>query len=214
MNCCRAGPCEETFKPRFAQKSLERYRKKGLGEHERLMVASAVANGVDGARVLEIGGGIGAIQAELLAAGALQGEIIELVSAFEPYAHELARAKGLEGRSSFRVADILSEPAAADPADVVVLNRVVCCSPEGVALAGAAGRLTRSTLLLSFPRDVVWVRAGIRLLNAGLWLARRSFRVFVHPRTALVAAAEAEGMQVGDSGCGALWEWAAFRRAA
>jgi hypothetical protein len=71
------------FKPRFARKSFRRYRRKGLDKIERGMVASISAGGLDGARILEIGGGIGTIQAELLAAGASRGEIVELVSAYE-----------------------------------------------------------------------------------------------------------------------------------
>ena len=84
-SCCRAGPCEQIFKPRLARKSLERHRKKGLDDLEQRMVAAASAAGLDGARVLEIGGGIGTLQSELLASGAAQGEIVELVSAWEPY---------------------------------------------------------------------------------------------------------------------------------
>lgn len=178
------------------------------------MVASVSTGMLDGARVLEIGGGIGRIQAELLDAGADQGEIIELVSAYEPYARELAQEKGLEGRTSFHVVDILEEPDAVEQADVVILNRVVCCSPDGVALAAAAGRLARQALVLSFPRDLFWVRAGVRMLNAGLWLTRNPFRVYVHRPAALFAAAEAEGVHVGEGGHGAFWQWAALRRAA
>src|SRR5262245_51771006 len=101
--CCRSRVCEEMFKPRKARSTLRRYRKKGLDGLERQMVSSASAQPLTGARVLEIGGGIGTIQAELLAAGATSGEVIELVSAYEPCARELARDKGIEHRSTFRV---------------------------------------------------------------------------------------------------------------
>jgi magnesium-protoporphyrin O-methyltransferase len=65
---------------------------------------------------------------------------------------------GLEGRTSFRIVDILEEPDAIEPADIVVLNRVVCCSADGVDLAVAAAQLARQTLVLSFPRDVICER--------------------------------------------------------
>jgi hypothetical protein len=202
------------FKPRFARRSLERYRKKGLDGLEQQMVASAVGSGVAGARVVEIGGGIGCIQAELLEAGAEQGEVVELVPAYEPFASELAREKGLEGRTAFRVVDILERPDAVAPADIVVLNRVVCCSPDGVALTAAAGRLARRALVLSFPRDVLWIRVAVWMLNGGLWLTRNPFRVFVHRPAALLAAAEAEGVHIDGGDRGAFWQWAALRRAA
>ena len=83
-------------------------------------------------------------------------------------ARELARERGIEERTSFRVADVLESPESVEEADVVLLNRVVCCSPDGIALAGRAAGLTRRTLVLSFPRDVLWVRAGLRLVNIGM----------------------------------------------
>jgi 2-polyprenyl-3-methyl-5-hydroxy-6-metoxy-1,4-benzoquinol methylase len=212
MSCCRSGPVEQMFRPETARQSLDSYRKKGLGVLSRRMVAAAVGGGLEGARVLDVGGGIGAIQAELLESGAERGEIVELVASYEEPALELAREKGLEGRVSYRVADILESPEAVDPADVVILNRVVCCSPDGVDLAEAAARLTRRTLVLSFPRDVFWARAGVRLLNAGLWLMRRSFRVFVHPTRSLIAATEGEGLRVVERGRDTFWEFVALGR--
>jgi magnesium-protoporphyrin O-methyltransferase len=162
--------------------------------------------------VLEIGGGIGAIQTELLAAGAATGEVVELVGAYEPYAGELARERGLDARSSFVVADILEQPDSVEPAEIVVLNRVVCCSPDGVELTAIAARLTRRTLVLSYPRDVFWMRAAIGAMNAGFRILRRSFRTFVHPPEALAAAAESAGLVRTESGRGAAWEFAAFAR--
>ena len=200
------------FRPRVARRSLAQYRKKGHGRLEREMIAAASADGLAGARVLEIGGGIGTIQAELLEAGAEHGEVIELVQAWEPYARELARDKRLDDRTSFRVADVLDDPEAADPADVVVMNRVVCCSPDGIRLAGIAARLARRTLVFSFPRDTVWIRSGLRVVNGAMRLLGRSFRVFAHPREALLAAAQAEGLTIAESGGGAVWEFAALRR--
>jgi len=196
----------------MARRSLERVRSKGLDGLEREMVAAAAAGGLAGARVLEVGGGIGAMQAELLEAGADRGEIVELVAAWEPYAVELARERGLAGRTAFSVVDILERPEAVAPADVVVLNRVVCCSPDGVELTGEAARHTRRALVLSFPRDVFWVRPFIRGLNAWMWLLRRSYRAFVHPPSALIAAAESEGLRRAAEGRGRLWEYAALVR--
>jgi len=202
------------FSPRMARRSLKRYRERGLDEVEQGMVAAGKAGGLDGARVLEIGGGIGALQAELLEAGAEEGEIVELVSAWEPYARELAREKGLEQRVEFRVADVIEEPAGVEPADVVLLNRVVCCSPDGVRLAGVAATLARRTLVLSFPRERFLVRVGLGLVNGGMRAFGRSYRTFLHPRALLVAAAEGEGLTLAEADRGFLWEFVALRRPA
>ena len=91
----------------MARRSLERYRRRGLDALERGMVATVDSDELAGARVLEIGGGIGAIQTELLAAGADSGEVVELVAAYRPYARELAQEKGLAERTTFRVENAL-----------------------------------------------------------------------------------------------------------
>ena len=200
------------FKSRAARKTLRRYRKKGLDPIERLMVASVPRAELNNARVLEVGGGIGTIQAELLRAGASQGEIVELVSAYEPYARELARAEGIESRSSFRIADVLDHPETVADADIVVLNRVVCCSPDGPRLTRAAARLASRVLLVSYPRDRLLVRLFMRMMNGALQMIGRSFRVFLHPPASLYDAAHTEGLVIGETGRGFVWEFTAFRR--
>jgi len=200
------------FKPAVARRNLRRYLKKGLGAIERQLVAAIPARDIAGARVLEIGGGIGALQSELLAKGAGTGEIVELVSAYEPYAQELAAAKGFQGRSRFRVADVLDAPGAVAPAGIVILNRVVCCSPEGVRLAGVAARLADRMLILSFPRNRWLIRLGAKTLNGMMQILGRSFRVYLHPRSALLAAAEGAGLAFAQTGTSFAWEFAAFQR--
>ena len=213
MSCCRSGACEQMFSRRAARRSLERYRSKGLDEIERRIVASAKETGIQGARVLEIGGGIGVVQAELLEVGAATGEVVELVGTYEPYARELASDKGLSDRVTFRVVDLVEDPDDVEPADVVVLNRVVCCSPDGIELTGIAGRLARRTLVLSYPRDVVWVRLGVGLINLGQRLFGRSFRAFVHSPAKLRAAVEEQGLRATDLGRTAFWEYSTLERA-
>ncbi len=149
------------------------------------MVSAATAAGVEGASVLEIGGGIGKLQAEVILAGAVRGEVVELVAAFEPYADELARRKGIADRTSFRVVDLLEAPEEAEEADLVLLNRVVCCSPDGVVLAGIAAGLTRRRLAMSFPRDLALVRVAVAAQNLVFRVLGKAFRAFVHsPRRA------------------------------
>jgi magnesium-protoporphyrin O-methyltransferase len=200
------------FKPSVARNNLKRYGKKGPGAIERRLLASIPAKELEGGRILEIGGGIGVILAELLMAGAQSGEIVELVSGYEPYARELARDKGLEARTRFRVADIMEEPERVARATIVVLNRVVCCSSEGVQLTEQAARLAERVLILSFPRDRFLVRLFVRAVNGIQRLIGRSFRVFLHPRTSLYAAAQTHGLAPAASGQTVAWEFAVMRR--
>jgi hypothetical protein len=178
----------------------------------RSLARRAAAQGVEGATVLEIGGGVGQVALELLKAGAGSAEVVELLPDYEPFVRELAAEAGVGGRMSFRTADLVADPTAAAPVDVVVMNKVVCCTPDGIALAGIAASLARRALVLSFPRQVWWARAGLGTVNFYLRLRRRRFRVYVHPQAAIEGAIEAHGLARVSERNGPLFRIAAFER--
>lgn len=210
--CCRSGPCEELFSPRIAAWNLRDYQRHGLGRLEQRVLSLLPPASVTQARVLEIGGGVGALQAELLKRGAASGEVVELVNAYRPFALELARHAGVADRSSFRIADVLGDPDAVDPADIVMLNRVVCCSAEGPALVAAAAGLTKDTLWLSYPRASLAARWLARVQHAVFRLLGRRFRFYVRSERTILAAAESAGLTVTVRERGAVWEYALLRR--
>jgi magnesium-protoporphyrin O-methyltransferase len=212
-SCC-SGESLDIFGERSARRELRRYLRKGLGgDDARQMAGWAEDTGLDGATVVEVGGGIGQVQAELLRRGAAHGTVVEVVDAYAGAAAELARATGIAGKSTFLLADLLETPEAVEPADIVVLRRVVCCSPDGPALLGAAAGKARRTLLASYPRDRVITRAFVRVQNGLFALLRRRFRVYVHPPGRLEEAASAHGLCRARVARGAIWETVQFERA-
>jgi hypothetical protein len=209
-SCCAAGSLD-IFSEKSARRELRRYLRKGLGGSDaRLIAAWAEESGLRGATVVEIGGGIGQIQAELLRRGAARGTVVEVVPAYEGPAAELARAVAVADRSSFVVADLLEEPEAVEPADIVVLRRVVCCSPDGPELLGIAATKSRRGLVASYPRDRAPIRAVARLQNAALALVRKRFRLFVHPPEELRRAVAAHGLERSRVSRSLVWETAQF----
>jgi hypothetical protein len=211
MSCCPEYGCDEFFGERFARRSAARYRRKGLAKTPRTLFDFLSRRGLAGRAVLEVGGGVGALAAELVKAGAERGELLEVSAAYEPFARELFRDAGVD--VDFRLTDLVSDGAGAEPADLVVLNQVVCCTPDGPQLLGAAARLTRVALAFSYPRERATFRLLARLQNLFFRLRGRSFRVFVHPRRALVGAAEAAGLRLVHEGGGFVWATAGFERA-
>jgi magnesium-protoporphyrin O-methyltransferase len=179
----------------------------------RALARRASARGLEDATVLEIGGGIGEVLLQLLAGGAREGEVVELVPAYEEEAAALAAEAGVGERASYRTADLVAEPAARRAADVVVLNKVVCCTPDGIELAGIAAGLSRRTLVLSYPRGVWWSRAAFGAANVVFRLRYRRFRVFVHSPEELQATVERQGLEHASTRDGPLFRIAAFERA-
>jgi magnesium-protoporphyrin O-methyltransferase len=209
---CACDGCDAMFGEKGARRSVARYLKDGLGDEARLLADWAAEGGLEGASVLEVGGGVGQLQAELLRRGAAAGTVVELVAAYEPYAAELAAAAGVAERSSFVLADLTAGGGEVPAADVVVLRRVVCCSPRGIELLGAAAARTRRVLVASYPRRSWWVRAVVRAQNAVFALLRREFRAYVHDPAALEAAAREGGLTPTHHRRGLVWESVAFAR--
>jgi magnesium-protoporphyrin O-methyltransferase len=201
----------DIFDEKAARRALRRYLANGLGGADALQIAEwAGEGGLDGVSVVEIGGGIGQIQAELLRRGAAAGRVVEVVADYEAPAGELARAADVAERSSFELADLLEEPEGIEPADIVVLRRVVCCTPEGPALLAAAAGRARDALLASYPRDRVHVRLLVWLENLGLAVFRKRFRSFVHRPDVLAEAVARQGLVRSRVARGLVWETAEF----
>jgi hypothetical protein len=211
--CVRQSDYRRLFRTSMARRDARRYRRKGLDRAARRLVAAVVARGVDGARVLEGGGGVGAIEIELLEAGAAEAVNVELSSAYEGEAAALLRERGLDGRVEFRTGDFVMDARTLPQADVVVLHRAVCCYPDGQAFVrAAAGRATR-LLAITVPRERPLIRVGFGAINLFLRVRGCGFRTFVHPLSELVDAADSQGMRpVPVDGTGLVWQLALFER--
>jgi hypothetical protein len=204
MPGCCASDYRRFFNRKFAAADLRRYRKRGLSRTERDLVV--LAGDVRGASVLEVGGGIGALQLELLDAGAAHATNVELSAGYEDAAAELFAGRDVERR----VGDFVGEQT--EPYDVVVMHRVVCCYPDVDALVGKGAASAQRRLLLTYPRERWFVRVGLRAVNAFLVLRRCGFRTYVHPVTRMTAAADAQGLRLERRVSHALWESAAYVR--
>lgn len=214
MNCCSAKGCDEFFTERVARRDAARYRRSGIDGNARRVVDFAREHGIEGSTVLEVGGGVGAIQLELLRAGAAHAENVELSPAYEPFAGELLQEAGLEGRVERHLLDFASQGDEVQAADVVLLHKVVCCYPDYEALVGAAAAHARQQLVLTFPRESWWTKLGIGLANLIERARRRTFRVYVHPPAAMIAVAHLHGLEPTARHRGRLWEFCGLERAA
>ena len=201
----------DIFGEKSARRELRRYLRHGLGGADaRQIVAWAEEGGLRDATVVEIGGGIGQVQAELVRRGAASGRVVDAVAGYADLAGELTREVGIADRSSFVVADPLAQPEAVDAADIVVLRRVVCCSPDGPELLAVGATKARRTLLASYPRDRWLGRILLRLENTALWVMRKRFRAFLHAPAVLERAAAREGLTRTRVDRGMFWETAQF----
>ena len=194
-DCCEPGGYDKVFSGRFAERMARRYRRRGLSPSARALVGFVAERGVQGATVLEIGGGVGEVQVELLRRGAARAVNLELAAGYEAEAAQLLRRTGLDGRVERRFLDIAQSPGQVETADVVVLHRVVCCYPDYQRLLAAAGSKAGRLLVFSHPPRNPMTRAALWLENLLRRLRGDTFRSFVHPPAEMLAALEAVGLR-------------------
>jgi magnesium-protoporphyrin O-methyltransferase len=170
------------------------------------MVDFLTTRGIAGATVLEIGGGVGEIQLELLRRGAAHATNLELVDTYDAPAEELAAEAGMTGRTSRRLLDIAAAPDEIGPADVVVLHKVVCCYPDYARLLGAAADHTRRLLAFSHPPRNAISRAVLATQNGLFRLTGRSYRAFAHPPAAMIHVLSRHGLRVNHRRHASVWQ--------
>jgi len=210
--CCDPRGCDDFFGDGFARKMAARYRKRGLDRTSRRMVAFLADHGLEGSTVMEIGGGVGEIQVELLKHGAARTVNLELVAVYDREAQRLLAEHGLEGRAERRLHDIAVDPDGVEPVDVVILHRVVCCYPDYERLLGAAAGRARRLLVFSHPPRNLISRALVAAENAWFRLRGSEFRTFAHPPSAMLAVLNERGLRLQYAHRGLVWRVAGLER--
>ena len=210
--CCDPRGYDQVFGSQFARRLARRYRRRGLGATEQRIVDFLTEHGVKGATVLEIGGGVGEIQLELLRRGAAEATNLELVAGYDAEARRLATDAGLADRMRRRLVDIAATPDRVEAADIVVLHRVVCCYPDYRRLLGAAADHARRLLVFSHPPRNALSLTALATENAWFRLTGKAFRTFAHPPGAMLQVLHDRGMRATYTHPGRLWQVAGLER--
>jgi magnesium-protoporphyrin O-methyltransferase len=177
-----------------------------------MLLDAITPSGVTGATFLDIGGGVGAIQHALMRAGAASGTSVDASPAYLHAARDEATAQGYVDRMRYVEGDFVDASGEVHAADLVTLDRVVCCYPDMPALVDASASRARRAYGLVYPRDTAAARVALRLLNLVLWMSRNPFRAFVHPTEAVEARVRSHGFERSYHARWTIWQVAVFTR--
>ncbi len=208
--CCKIT--NDQFGKDTADADLKEYRRKGPAKHTRLILAAVRSLGLRDASLLDVGGGIGAIYHELLADTATRATHVDASSAYLATAREETSRRGNAERVEFVHADFTDAAETLAPADVVTLDRVVCCYPDYRGLLKAAAGRSRRALAMTYPRDGWHIKVVMSLMNKFLQISGNPFRVFVHPIAQMDALLNAEGLHRVSLRRLFVWEVALYQR--
>jgi SAM-dependent methyltransferase len=200
-SCCNHG-LADVFTEATSRKDAERYRRKGLPARARKLLR-AIGSPRD-RTTLEIGIGAGGVTVEMLRRGAAHATGVDAIPGQIAAARQLAEEFAVADRAEFVLGDFTERHVA--NADIVILDRVICCYPDWRALLAAASARADETLAMTYPRDVWFMRVigwGMRLF----WMLRRSeFRFRVHPVVQMHAFLKDQGFTMAPTSRYFGWE--------
>jgi magnesium-protoporphyrin O-methyltransferase len=180
MDACGCDDFASIFDRRTAERDRDRFRRSGPDRSTRMLLDMIRPHAGHGSTILDVGGGIGIVDHELLRAGAGHATLVEGSPAYLDVARQEARRANLLDRIEFVEGDFVRRAAELDPADVVTLDRVVCCYPDAERLVGSSAALARHLYGLVLPRDRWIIRVGVRLVNIVVRLRRKGYRAYAH----------------------------------
>ena len=199
MTCCSScvsAAAERQFSDKRATEDLAQYRTKGPGSTTRLLLAGIMKAGQPHGRLLDIGSGVGALTFELLERGLSEAIGVDLSSAFVAAASEEAARRGRTASVRFVRGDFVGMAGQLLAADIVTLDRVICCYPEYERLLEESVRRVDRCFALSYPRDVWYVRAWVGVQNLARQLRRNPFRTFVHSASSMEQMIRRAGLEL------------------
>lgn len=170
------------------------------------------SQGVEGARVLDIGAGVGAVHVALLEAGASVAIDVDASRDYLAAARAEAERRGLGGRVEYRYGDVVLLDAELPGVDIVTLDSAICCYPDLEPMLAAATRTGPRLVGITYPRDVWWMRAFMRVYNLWQAVRRSPARYFVHRHAQLERWMAGAGYRNVHEGGIRMWRVVVYRR--
>ncbi len=208
-NCCGVT---ELFDDDHARRDLDAYRRRGPSASTAQLLAAVHAAGPPRDTLLDVGGGVGAIAHELLQRGVGRATLVDSSPSYLAVAREESDRRATSERLDLRVGDLVELAGDLLPADVVTLDKVVCCYPDMDALLTVSAARARRLYGIVYPRDSWWLRLAVAAQNR-LWRLRGvAFSNFVHANSAIDTTLRRAGFSLRCENRGPWWVVALYER--
>jgi SAM-dependent methyltransferase len=191
--CCDKDLALIGYDGRDAERDLAALRSRGPGPTTQELIDAIRAQRVEGATLLDVGAGVGAVHLALLEDGAARAVDVDASREYLASARAEAERRGMADRVTYHYGDLVELAAELPPTDVVTLDSVICCYPYLPAMVTAIMTVRPRLVGLTYPRDVWWMLAFMRLFNLVHALRRSPARYFAyrhHQLRSLMAASE------------------------
>jgi SAM-dependent methyltransferase len=210
-DCCSVD-YDVHFDAENARSDLLDYRANGADGSTRRLLDALIAEGVGGASLLDIGGGVGIVQLELLEAGAARSVDVDASAPYLAVAEAEAAERGFGDRTEYRHGDFVALADEVLPADVVTLDHVICCYRDVQALVIRSAQHAQRLLGVVYPVDRWWTRLAIRIVNLVTRIQRSDYRAYVHSARLVDRLIRDAGLEQRYHHAGMVWQTAVYAR--
>jgi magnesium-protoporphyrin O-methyltransferase len=210
-DCCGVD-YDEHFNADEARRDILDYRKNGATGSTRRLLDALIGEGVEAQTLLDVGGGVGILQLELLGAGMASSVDVDASGPFIAVAQAEAEEHGFRGRTAYLHGDFVALSADVEPADVVTLDRVICCYPDVDNLVSRSAEHARRLYGLVYPVDRWWTRATARVMNLVTRISGNAYRIHVHDATLVDRLIRQAGLAPRYHHAGMVWQTAVYER--
>ena len=195
MNCEKCNAIEAQFDQKVVAKKLRQYHLKGPNRESKILIDALKSFNINGNSLLDIGGGFGGIAIELLNAGVISATNVEASSAYLKGAETEASKQGYLNQISLIQGDFVNVKGNIKPAEIVTLDKVICCYDDMVSLVKSSVEKAKNLYGVIYPRDTWWVKIMVWVENFIRKIKGNSFRVFVHPTREVDRIVRENGMK-------------------
>jgi len=209
-NCCEIT--NNIFDEKSAKADIKGYHKRGPAKQTKLILDAVRSLNLKDVALLDIGGGVGTIHHELLKDVAREATHVDASSAYLKEAKDESEKQGNSERVKFIHADFTDVAAKLPQADIVTLDRVVCCYPNFRLLLKNASEKSRKAIAMTYPREMWYVRIMMGFINFMQKLRKDPFRVFIHPIQEIDGLLSSQGFKRISENKSFVWEMALYQK--
>lgn len=140
--------------------------------------------------------------------------VVEASAAYLQVSETEAARRGQRERLTYHHGDFVDIADTLAPADIVTLDRVICCYPDMEKLVAASVAKAKHRYGLVYPRERWLTRIGVTLVNLFLRLRGGAFRTYIHSSAAVDAILQRNGFRRSFYDRTFLWQVVTYARRA